>query len=56
MFIYVFSKKDRDYLLDLNYLLLKSDESNDVYVFDNDNQLSFESTDMKFVYSDILTF
>jgi len=56
MFIYVFSTQDRDKLLSKNYNLLKSDERNNIYVFENNNQLVFDNTDMKFVFSDMLTF
>lgn len=56
MFIYVFSTQDRDKLLSKNYNLLKSDERNNIYVFENNNQLVFDNTDMKFVFSDTLTF
>lgn len=56
MFIYVFSIEDRDNLISKNYNLIKSDERNNVYVFDNNDQLVFDNTNMKFVYSDILTF
>lgn len=56
MFIYVFSTQDRDRLLSKNYNLLKSDERNNIYVFENNNQLVFDNADMKFVFSDMLTF
>lgn len=56
MFIYVFSTQDRDKLLSKNYNLLKSDERNNIYVFENNNQLVFDNADMKFVFSDMLTF
>lgn len=56
MFIYVFSTQDRDKLLSKNYNLLKSDERNNIYVFENNNQLVFDNADMKFVFSDTLTF
>lgn len=56
MFIYVFSTQDRDKLLSKNYNLLKSDERNNIYVFENNNQLVFDNSDMKFVFSDMLTF
>lgn len=56
MFIYVFSTNDRDYLLDKNYNLLKSDTRNNIYIFENGNQINFEETNIKFVFSNILTF
>lgn len=56
MFIYVFSTQDRDKLLSKNYNLLKSDGRNNIYVFENNNQLVFDNADMKFVFSDMLTF
>ncbi|MCQ2052336.1 MAG: hypothetical protein MJZ03_00100 [archaeon] len=57
MFIYVFSIEDRDKLLAKNYTLLKSDESNGIFIFENSNQLTFGETDIeKYVFSDTLTF
>lgn len=57
MFIYVFSIEDRDKLLAKNYTLLKSDESNGIFIFENSNQLAFGETDIeKYVFSDTLTF
>lgn len=56
MFIYVFSKEDRDSLLLKNYNLLKADERNNIYIFENSNQLTFNKSDMTFVISNTLTF
>lgn len=56
MFIYVFSIEDRDNLISKNYKLIKADDRNNIYVFDNNNKLVFDNTITKFVYSDILTF
>lgn len=55
-FIYVFSIKDRDSLLSRGYEVIKSDELNNVYVFENNNQLNFSFDDEKsFVFSNTLT-
>ena len=56
MFIYVFSIQDRDTLLSKGYKLLKSDEKNNIYIFANNDQFTFGETDMKFVFSNTLTF
>lgn len=56
MFIYVFSETDKNSLLSQGYRLLKQDERNGYYVFENSDQLTFGDTNMKFVFSDTLTF
>lgn len=55
-FLYVFSKDDRDLLIAAGYTLLKSDDKNDLYVFVNQTNMTFDLVDMSFVCSDILTF
>lgn len=58
-FIYVFDVDMRDKLLSENYQLLKSDERQDCFIFENKGTLVFDlgdSKDTKFIYSDILTF
>lgn len=55
-FIYVFSKNDRDSLIAAGYALLKSDEKNDLYVFVNQANMTFDLVDVSFVWTDILTF
>ncbi len=55
-FIYVFSKDERDKLLSLNYKMLKSDETKQVYVFLNKEQQNFSAGDLKFALSNTLTF
>jgi len=55
-FIYVFSESDKQLLVDMGYTLLKEDGSNSLYVFKNDNSLSFCMDATKFAYSDVLTF
>lgn len=55
-FLYVFSKNERDALLSLNYTLIKSDDTKNIYVFENDESLRFDSDKVKAVYSDTLTF
>lgn len=54
-FIYVFSSGDRDKLLSQGFNLLKSDETQNVYVFVGNDDLKF-SDDIAFVFSDTLTF
>lgn len=55
-FIYVFTKNDRDKLLSLGFTMLKSDNDTDTYVFINDGQQKFSTTDIKFALSNTLTF
>lgn len=54
-FIYVFSSGDRDKLLSQGFNLLKSDETQNVYVFVGNDDLKL-SDDIAFVFSDTLTF
>lgn len=55
-FLYVFSKQERDALISIGYALLKSDETNDIYIFENQNELRFNVDDIQAVQSDTLTF
>lgn len=55
-FIYVFSKSARDRLIAANYTLLKSDEQNEVYVFANQMEMTFDLADISFIRSNTLTF
>lgn len=55
-FLYVFSKSARDSLLAANYTLLKSDEQNEVYVFANQMDMTFDLADISFIRSNTLTF
>lgn len=56
-FIYVTNQKDKDKLEMLGYNLLKSDECNSIYIFENKASMKFESIgDMQYVLSDTLSF
>lgn len=55
-FLYVFSKDERDALLALNYLLIKSDEEKNTYVFENRDELHFDLAEIHAIASDTLTF
>lgn len=55
-FLYVFSKDERDALLALNYLLIKSDEEKNTYVFENRDELYFDLDEIHTIASDTLTF
>lgn len=55
-FIYVFSRDDRDTLLEAHYTLLKSDEQDDIYVFANRADIAFALADISYIRSDTLTF
>lgn len=54
-FVYVFSQEDRKKLLSMGLELIKSDETQHVYVFVGNDNLNF-SDDIAFVFSDTLTF
>lgn len=55
-FLYVFSKEERDALLALNYLLIKSDDEKSTYVFENRDELHFDLNEVHAIPSDTLTF
>lgn len=55
-FLYVFSKDERDALLALNYLLIKSDDEKSTYVFENRDELHFDLNEVHAIPSDTLTF
>lgn len=51
------TSKDKDKLKSLGYNLLKADEKNSIYVFENKINLNFElDSTMQYVLSDTLTF
>ena len=57
-FIYVFDTDARDKLLSANYHLLKSDEQQNIFAFENKETHTFaesDSEDFAFVLSDTLT-
>ena len=55
-FIYVYSAAARDKLLAANYILMKSDERNNIYIFLNEGKLSFAELDVSYILSDTMTF
>lgn len=61
-FIYVMRTEDRDKMADLGYHLIKGDDRNSIWVFDNDNRIDFSSESevskagIPYVLSDVLTF
>lgn len=55
-FLYVFEEEARDKLLAEGFVLLKSDNKSDVYIFANKTDMNFELVDITFVRSDVLTF
>ena len=58
-FIYVFDTGARDKLLSANYQLLKADEQQNIFVFENKGTLAFINNTKEeptFVLSNILTF
>ncbi len=55
-FIYVFSEDARDELIGLGYILLKSDDKNTTYIFENNKKIKFNKAKVPSVDSDTLTF
>ena len=55
-FLYVFAETDKDALIAAGYFLLKSDEANNVYVFENQERECFELDKSEHLFSDTLTF
>ena len=58
-FIYVFNQDARDKLLSAHYRLLKADEQQNIFVFENTGIHSFaakSTDDFSFILSDTLTF
>lgn len=56
-FIYVMDEESRDQLLSMGYKLIKENEANGVWVFDNPDKLSFSAElNVPHVASNILTF
>ncbi len=55
-FIYVFDEADKQRLEAFGYKLLKENERNSVYVFENTDGLAFDLEEGSFVYTDTLTF
>ena len=55
-FIYVFRASDRDKLLQAGFRLLKDDPDNHVYIFVNQSEFTFASSEMPYVTTDTLTF
>lgn len=58
-FIYVFNTNARDTLLSKNYQLLKADEQQNIFVFENKELHTFSANnaeDFAFILSDTLTF
>lgn len=55
-FIYVFTKETSDELVTQGFNLVKSDEKNKVYVFENNPKKQFTFSKKDFVFSNTLTF
>lgn len=55
-FIYVTSIDARDRLLSHGYILLKSNEEKNIYVFENKPEYCFALSKHEYVLSDTLTF
>ena len=55
-FIYVFNKADCEKLLNIGFKLLKSTTTSNVYIFENNENLQFDSSEIIAFESDVLTF
>lgn len=55
-FIYVFSDKDRDRLLENGYVLVSCNKSTGMYVFVNRCDVNFSLSDVNAVTSNVLSF
>ena len=55
-FIYVFSKLDRDGLINHGYTMFQSNENKDMYVFINDGRMDFSNQEIRFALSNTLSF
>lgn len=55
-FIYVFNKEARDALEKRGYVLLKDDNTNMIFVFENRSLSVFDLEDISYALSDTLTF
>lgn len=55
-FIYVFAKETSNALIKQGFNLVKRDEKNKVYVFENNPNLKLAFSKKDFVFSDTLTF
>lgn len=55
-FIYVFNKADCEKLLNIGFKLLKSATTSNVYIFENNENLQFDSSEIIAFESDVLTF
>lgn len=54
--MYVFSNEDRDKLLEIGFRILRSNEKNQIYIFENVDAVKFDKNSVKFVYSNNLVF
>lgn len=55
-FIYVFNIESYEKLLLMGYKPLKSDENQNIYIFENQDKLVFSADEIECVHSDTLTF
>lgn len=55
-FIYVFTEKERDTLLNAGFVMLKDDPANSMFVFVYDNRLCFALDDVSYIETGTLTF
>ncbi len=55
-FIYVFNLEARDKLLAENYRMLKCDERQNIFIFENKENCNFAAIGVSYILSDTLSF
>lgn len=55
-FVYVFSKEAKQKMIAAGYNLIKSDDDNGRYIFENNPKLAFSKVDVSMIKSNTLTF
>lgn len=55
-FIYVFTEKERDILLNAGFILLKEDPANSMFIFAYDGRMTFTLDNISYIETDTLTF
>ena len=55
-FIYLFNRDARDKLLSLGFTILKNNEKDNIFVFENSQTMNFSLSNEEFVFSDTISF
>lgn len=54
-FVYIFTEEDRDKMLENGYRLIKSDNQNNIFIFEN-SDVRYEQLGVTFILSNTLTY